>query len=290
MLVGHVAEVWRYPVKSMAGDRLTQSVVTQELGMEGDRAWAVRDDELGEIAEAKRLHGLLNLRASYIDHPVAESSAAVRVAFPDGRTCTSDEPEIDDLLSKELGRSVSLWPRQPSENWQHYLPRSATSREDVREILQLDDEAPLPVPDFSRVPEEMRKSRHFVTPVGTYFNAMPVSLLSTTSLRTLGRTVPGATVDARRFRKNLIVDTPGHTEGYPEKEWIGRTLHVAEVVFEVMMPILRCATVSLPQENLPKDKSVLRSIARHAEMQYGVYLRVMTPGAIAEGDTVEVRE
>lgn len=37
-----VAEVWRYPVKSMAGERLEESAITQ-VGLEGDRRWAMID-------------------------------------------------------------------------------------------------------------------------------------------------------------------------------------------------------------------------------------------------------
>ena len=37
-----VVEVWRYPVKSMAGERLASSTVS-ETGLLGDRRWALVD-------------------------------------------------------------------------------------------------------------------------------------------------------------------------------------------------------------------------------------------------------
>ncbi|HAC44902.1 MAG TPA: Fe-S protein, partial [Chloroflexi bacterium] len=41
---GTVAEIWRYPVKSMAGERL-ESCLVAETGLEGDRRWALVDGQ-----------------------------------------------------------------------------------------------------------------------------------------------------------------------------------------------------------------------------------------------------
>jgi MOSC domain-containing protein len=67
-MVGTVAEIWRYPVKSMAGERL-DSVALAETGVEGDRRWALVDgsaNRAGKLltgTEEKRLmtyHARLN--------------------------------------------------------------------------------------------------------------------------------------------------------------------------------------------------------------------------------------
>jgi MOSC domain-containing protein len=50
-LVGEVEELWRYPVKSMLGEKLTTTDVT-EKGLLGDRAYALRDTSDGKIATA----------------------------------------------------------------------------------------------------------------------------------------------------------------------------------------------------------------------------------------------
>ena len=49
---GVVEELWRYPVKSMQGEQLNQTEVT-ERGLLGDRAYALRDNSNGKIATAK---------------------------------------------------------------------------------------------------------------------------------------------------------------------------------------------------------------------------------------------
>jgi uncharacterized protein len=51
--VGSVVALWRYPVKSMAGERLEVATIDAD-GIDGDRRSAVRDIETGKIASAKR--------------------------------------------------------------------------------------------------------------------------------------------------------------------------------------------------------------------------------------------
>jgi uncharacterized protein YcbX len=57
----HVSELWRYPVKSLAGERLPEAVVGPD-GIEGDRLVYVRGPE--GIRTARRYHRLLGLRGT----------------------------------------------------------------------------------------------------------------------------------------------------------------------------------------------------------------------------------
>lgn len=58
----HVAELWRFPVKSMAGERLERARVGPE-GVEGDRRVRVRDGR-GRPVTARTKPALLGLRAT----------------------------------------------------------------------------------------------------------------------------------------------------------------------------------------------------------------------------------
>jgi hypothetical protein len=60
--LGTIAEIWRYPVKSMAGESL-QTCHLGPGGVYGDRAWAVRDEDKGEIRGAKKIPRLLECAA-----------------------------------------------------------------------------------------------------------------------------------------------------------------------------------------------------------------------------------
>jgi uncharacterized protein YcbX len=58
----HVAEIWRYPVKSMAGESLRETRILQD-GLPGDRIVHVRDAR-GQIVTARSRHLLLSHRAT----------------------------------------------------------------------------------------------------------------------------------------------------------------------------------------------------------------------------------
>src|ERR671930_302972 len=107
--IGTVVSLWRHPVKSMLGEELNSSYVT-ERGLLGDRTYALIDQETGKVASAKnpRKWGkLFDFRAAFIDPPqvVENTISPVRITFPDGTNIFSDhQDDIDYSLSKVFGR------------------------------------------------------------------------------------------------------------------------------------------------------------------------------------------
>lgn len=103
--MGQVAALWRYPVKSLVGERLSGAHVDAR-GLDGDRLWSVRDPD-GKLGSGKstrrfrRMDGLLALSAEY-------DGAVPVVRFPDGRTLRGDDPAVHAALSAHVGRPVSL--------------------------------------------------------------------------------------------------------------------------------------------------------------------------------------
>lgn len=286
MHVGRVSELWRYPVKSMRGDRVGSADVTDRWGVPGDRGWAVRDEQAAEIRGAKRITSLLQFHARYLTEPEADSTPDIEITLPDGSTVRSSDDRINETLSTATGRQVTLWPRQPADHHEHYR-RGRITETEMREQLDLGPDDPFP--DFSTLPEDVLVELFdYVTPRGTYFDAMPLSLLTSTALDSLQATVPASVIDPQRFRKNIIVTTDSAADGFPEFEWVGRRLRIGGMVCEVTTSIARCVMVGLPQGDLPRDREILKSLARNTGMDLGVYLRVIEPGRIAEGDAVHL--
>src|SRR4051812_45223494 len=58
----HVAELWRYPVKSLRGERL-DSVAVREDGLEGDRLVHARESS-GRVVTSRYRPGLLGLNGA----------------------------------------------------------------------------------------------------------------------------------------------------------------------------------------------------------------------------------
>lgn len=104
-----VTEIWRFPVKSLRGERVTAARV-EERGLVGDRLWAVQDED-GKIGSGKntrrfkRIHGLLDLAARYPDGPPGDGGGFPVVRGRDGR----DYPVADGSAERML-RTVSGLP------------------------------------------------------------------------------------------------------------------------------------------------------------------------------------
>ena len=104
-MIGTIAGLWRYPVKSMLGER-RESLLLERRGVVGDRLYAVRD-EAGKFGSGKTtrrfrlMNGLYQFRARY-------DGESPLITFPDGATLRGDDPAIHAHLSDVLGISVQL--------------------------------------------------------------------------------------------------------------------------------------------------------------------------------------
>ncbi|MDQ2652652.1 MAG: MOSC N-terminal beta barrel domain-containing protein, partial [Chloroflexota bacterium] len=103
--LGPVVALYRYPVKSLRGERL-DALRVEPRGVVGDRLFALRNPE-GKLGSGKstrrfrRMDGLLDLEAAYAgETPV--------IAFPDGQAIPGDDPAIHDRLSAHVRQAVTL--------------------------------------------------------------------------------------------------------------------------------------------------------------------------------------
>lgn len=104
MIVGTVREIWRYPVKSMRGERVDAAAV-DATGLIGDRRWAVYDAD-GHIGSGKitrRFRPIAGLRA----HSARLDGEEVAIETPDGGVVSSGGG-CDDALSASFGQPVTL--------------------------------------------------------------------------------------------------------------------------------------------------------------------------------------
>ncbi|CAI10685.1 hypothetical protein p2A329 (plasmid) [Aromatoleum aromaticum EbN1] len=307
MPIGRIVEIWRYPVKSMGGESITSASVGK-LGIAGDRCWAVRDPgDKGEIRTARKFPRLLQCSARCVGEPVAQGDAdmidvdwtkrgrplrvarkspRIEVDFPDGGRLGSHEPGMSDDLSKVVGIPVDLCPLQPADDAAHHQRfrrrRQELDQEFKDMLARLPDE---PYPDL--VAQFGTDVMDFVTPPGTYFDAMPLHLITTAALRELERLNPHGSFDRRRFRANFVVEVDD-ASGFVEFDWCGRSLRLGALTTSVHIPVVRCVMLTLAQRDLPKDPSVLRTVVRHAKQNFGVYLTAAEPATVRVGDPIEL--
>jgi uncharacterized protein len=272
-LVGTVEELWRYPVKSMLGGKVSELVVTEQGGL-GDRAWALRDQRNGRIVSAKRVPRLLEFRATYEVEPTPGSAGVVRIETPEGDILHAGQEDASARISRILGRSVVL------DNFAHPDEKATIDRNTVFGDVPVSQMKPdwtlETMPDYFQL-----KSGSFLE-IGAAF------LLASGSVEHL-RSLQGGTalIDRRRFRPNLYIDTGQASERFVEDDWLGGKLAIGDsVVLDEFAPTLWCVGSTLAQEELPRDRSILRTIARGHQGCLGVYGSVASTGLVRVGDPV----
>jgi uncharacterized protein len=263
-----VVSLWRYPVKSMMGEELNAAEVT-ERGLLGDRAYALVDSSDGKVASAKnprKWPRLFDFRANFIEPPRAAAKVPpIRIALPDGTTVTSNQGDLNQILSKALNRDVTLGAAQRGTvNAEEYWP-------DMEGLDHRDT-----VTDFT-LPEE------------TFFDCAVVHLLTTATLDRLRELYPQGRFEIRRFRPNIVVELGSGEKSFAEAAWIRHTLVIGdEVRLNVTGPCPRCVMTTLPQGDLPRDSGILRTAAQHNQANVGVYAAVLRGGTIRRGDPVRI--
>jgi len=271
-----LSQIWVYPVKSMVGGKVERCSVS-ELGLVGDRVWAVRDLENGGIRGAKKFGGLMKLSASFVGN-----SNVVEISLPDGTVVRSDDAQVNALVSKAIGVSVQLESLRPATDLDHYrrgAPGSDDMMEELRNIFGREIDEPLP--DFSVFPPEVME---FESPPGTYYDCWPLMIMSTSALRSMQQVLPDSQIDIRRFRPSLVIDT-GDQTGHPEFAWVGKTARIGDCEIEFQSACPRCVMVTREVgDDLPADKAILRHIVRDLDQNVGVYAKVTKPGAIKTTD------
>jgi uncharacterized protein YcbX len=289
--VGTIRALWRFPVKSMLGEELDAADLG-EGGIVGDRAYALVDRETGKVASAKHPKlwpSMLACRAAFVEPPrPGDEAPPVQIELADGTAERSDAADVDAVLSRFFGRDVELArAAQNGYTIDQYHPDEENYDPDGHrdEVV----EARLGAAFFNE------RGLPSAVPEGSFFDLYPVSVLTTSSLDRLGELEPQSRFDARRFRMNVIVDTPA--SGFVENEWVGHTLAIGEdVEVGVALPDPRCVMPSLAQEDLPRDPRILKALVRHNRIDVagalypcvGVYAVAEATGTIRKDDRVSL--
>jgi MOSC domain-containing protein len=265
--MGSLVSLYRYPVKSMMGEEINSSVVT-EKGLLGDRQFALVDPSTGKAVSAKnpsRWPNLFNFRALYTEAVESKSQIPpVRISVPGGRTILNNEAGVEAVLSEAIGKPVKLSSQRPESSvYEEYWP-------DLEGLAHRD-----------AVTEE-------AMPAGTFFDLATIHILTTSTIDKLRELYPPGRFEPRRFRPNLII-CPNQGNGFVENDWIDETLMIGDKVrLRVTGPCTRCVMTTLAQGDLPRDTGILKTAAKYNQVNVGVYASVLTGGVIRSGDVVRI--
>jgi uncharacterized protein len=162
-----ILELWRYPVKSMGGERLERTRIAPRIT--GDREWGVFDTATGKLLSAKSVGTLLLARARYRD-------GETTIELPTGATLIAGAPATNDSLSAWLDRRVEL--------------RRAGATEVSTIDMEVED---APMTSFTTHPGYLYDSRS------------TLHLISVTTLAAIERDNAPSAGAIPRYRPNLLV-------------------------------------------------------------------------------------
>ena len=257
-VVGHVESLWRYPVKSMAGEELERAWLGF-AGVYGDRVAVFSSDQASPgfpWLTAREQRRMLLFRPRFRD-PVA----------------ASQPPNLAEALAEEPGLSP-LYAGQEALMIDVELPDG--------EVLAIDDPALL-----ERLGQHLGREHciRLLRSERAFTDCRPLSLLSTATVAALS-TELGRPVDKRRFRANVYLELDRDTS-VAEDTWIGRRLKIGKKAeISILEKDPRCAMITLDPDSAERDPSILNHVLKERAGTMGVYAAVLVEGMLEAGAPV----
>lgn len=247
-MTGHIAAIYRHPVKGFTPERLDHADLTAGGPFPCDRLYAVENGPSGfdpaapafipkqKFTVLAAIPDMARARTTY------DEASGVLSAAAEGH------PDFAGALTDEAGRDAFA-------GW-----LTGLLGEHVHGPLQVISAA---------------GHRFMDHPLGQ------VSIVNLASLRDLEEKV-GRPVDPLRFRANLYV------EGWPawiENEWTGRELMVGFARAKVFKPIVRCAATHVDPVTAERDMDLVKALFdNYGHMNCGIYMHVTDGGRVTVGD------
>ena len=294
---GQVTEIWRFPIKSMGGERVAQAELTA-AGLLGDRALALLDMETGKVASAKTVRlfpDLMACQARFEKEPVPGAPIIghlpnIEISLPNGQTVDTLSKGANAALSGFFGREVRLISGAPDDfvvdQYHPDLPNlnPAGNRDIV--VPQ-----PLGASLFRALGQEPPLAPN------TLQDLFPLSVMTSGTLSALRDAAEGSAISTERFRMNVVIGA--ETEGMPENHWAGLTGSLGEAVMAFAMPAPRCVMTTRPTAGLGEDTRILRAVSEINRIEIpgigaypcaGIYAVGVQAGTIRQGDTLMLRD
>lgn len=256
--IGSVESLWRYPVKSMAGERIDEAFVGY-AGVFGDRACAFLNAAAPEgfpYLTARNKGQMLRFRPRFRDPALA--------ARP-----------LNQAAAEQLGPGLTpLYPRLESLAVDVLTPTGET--------LALDDPA---LRDLLATKNVTADKLSVVRSDRALTDCRPLSIISLKTMAQLSDET-GIALDPRRFRANLYADlTSGG--GFAEDAFVGKQLRIGErAVIAVLDRDPRCKMISLDPDTGEENSAVLAHVAKAHDTRAGVYCAVLSEGTVRRGDPI----
>jgi uncharacterized protein YcbX len=258
--VGTVESLWRYPIKSMSGETMTEAFMGFS-GFYGDRCFAFKN------SSARKGFPYLNATAH-------EQMLRYRPQFRYPERAARP-PNLTEAMS--IAPGVTPANAEPNDLMLDVVAPSGA-------VLAVDDPALIEM-----LCEGLRGENHItlVRSDRALTDCRPVSLISLQTIRQVEAEL-GMPIDKRRFRANIYLNLASD-HGFEEDEMVGRKLRIgSSAVVMVLERDPRCKMISLDPDTGEHNPEVLRKVAQAHDAFAGVYCAVLVEGILTTGDSLEL--
>ncbi len=258
--VGTIESLWRYPVKSMGGETLTESFMGFS-GFYGDRCYGFKNSAARKgfpylNANVQQQMLLYQPKFRYPERAAKPPNLIEAMTITPGVTPANAERE--DMILDVVTPSGT--------------------------VVAIDDPALIEM-----LGEGLRGENHLtlVRSDRALTDCRPVSLISLRTVRQIEQEL-GRPIDKRRFRSNIYLNLTSDY-GFAEDELVGRKLRLgSKAVIAILERDPRCKMISLDPDTGEHNPEVLRKVAQAHEAFAGVYGAVLVEGVLSVGDSIEV--
>lgn len=247
-----LASIYRYPVKGLSPERLTEATLTIDSYFPGDRLFALENGPAGFDPKAPE------------HQPKIKFLMLMKNAALAALTTHYDEESRTLVIShggQEAARGNLATPEGRAE-----IERFLSHHVDPAEI---------------RGPVKLLEA-----PPGFRFTDSRSGFVSLVNLASVAEIekVDGATIDPLRFRANLYFDG---APAWDEASWPGRKITIGDVSLDILKMTDRCAATGVDPRRGVRDMDIPQIMRKaFGHIDCGVYARVSTSGNIREGDSI----
>ncbi len=258
--IGTVESLWRYPIKSMSGEAMTEAFMGFS-GFYGDRCFAFKNSAARKgfpylNANVQQQMLLYRPQFRYPERAVKPSNLTEAMSIAPGVTPANGDP--GDLILDVVTPSG--------------------------EVVSVDDPVLIEM-----LVEGLRGENHLtlVRSDRALTDCRPVSLISLQTVRQIEAELD-IPVDKRRFRANVYLNLAA-ADGFAEDELVGRKLRIgSSAVLMILERDPRCKMISLNPDTGEQNPEVLRKVAQAHAACAGVYGAVLVEGILMKGDSIEL--
>ncbi|MCF2489426.1 MOSC domain-containing protein [Dyadobacter sp. CY347] len=260
----HLSEIWVYPVKSLGGIRLRESLV-EERGLKYDRRWVIVDE-----------------KGTFLTQRTNAQMALLDVAFSDeGLMLSHRYDPVNQMLVPFL--------REDDEDLEVKIWNDVVTARTVSKLADewLTERLGKIVRIVEMTPDTHRKMGSLYADTDrtvSFADDFPCLLISQASLDDLNSRL-SQSVEMKRFRPNFVISG---TTPYEEDLWKGIT--IGDTRFEVAKPCERCVMVNIDPNTGNKSPETLKALMGYRkegkDIFFGQNVVGLETGVVREGDAV----